>query len=421
MGCQRHQPGGDGRLTSAGMTRKTRQPSENHAETGISTRLTHAGRGPGYAEGIVNPPVWRASTVLFDSLADLDAAIRAPDDGLYYGRRGTPTQWALENALTDLEPGAAGTKLFPSGVAAITTALLAVVKSGDDVLITDSAYEPTRQFADQILHRFGVKTRYFDPLVASGIADLIQANTSAILLESPGSLSFEIQDIPAITAAARARGVVTLIDNTWATPLRLQPLALGCDISIQALTKYIGGHSDLMMGSATATPALWPRLKAATYRLGHHVSADDASLALRGLRTLALRLDRQETTALSVAKHLQNHPAIHTVWHPALPSHPGHALWKRDFSGATGLFSIVLKRGIRPHTAALIDDLAHFGIGFSWGGYESLALPVELTGIRTATQADLPGPIVRLSIGLEDPADLIADLDAGLARYQAQF
>ncbi|MBC7522547.1 MAG: cystathionine beta-lyase [Sandarakinorhabdus sp.] len=398
-----------------------RRASPDFSNPGISTQLVHAGRGPGYTDGIVNPPVWRASTILFDTLADLDAAIKNPDAGLYYGRRGTPTQWALENALTGLEPGGAGTKLFPSGVAAITASLLAVVKAGDTVLITDSAYEPTRQFSDQILQRFGVDVRYFDPLVGGAIADLITPTTSAILLESPGSLSFEIQDLPAITAAARARGVVTIIDNTWATPLRLQPLALGCDISIQALTKYVGGHSDLMMGSATATPALWPRLKAITYRLGHHVSADDAALALRGLRTLALRLDRQEASALAVAQWLAAHPSVDRVWHPALPSHPGHDLWLRDFNGATGLFSFVLKHGSRADTAALIDDLVHFGIGFSWGGYESLALPVALDGIRTATSTPLPGPIVRLSIGLEDAADLIADLDAGLARYEAQF
>jgi cystathionine beta-lyase len=403
------------------MSRTPRQKPGDHSDNGVATRLVHAGRGPGYAEGIVNPPVWRASTILFDTLADLDAAIKAPDDGLYYGRRGTPTQWALENALTGLEPGAAGTKLYPSGVAAITTSLLAVVKAGDHVLITDSAYEPSRQFGDQLLKRLGVEVGYFDPLIGGDIAALIRPETSAILLESPGSLSFEIQDIPAITAVARARGVVTMIDNTWATPLRLQPLALGCDISIQALTKYVGGHSDLMMGSATATPALWPRLKAATYRLGHSVSADDASLALRGLRTLSLRLDRQEASALAVARWLEAHPAVDRVWHPALPSHPSHALWQRDFSGATGLFSFVLKRGSRADTAALIDGLAHFGIGFSWGGYESLALPVELTGIRTATDMPLPGPIIRLSIGLEDPADLIADLEQGLARYTAQF
>jgi cysteine-S-conjugate beta-lyase len=400
------------------MTARRPTPTDLSA-LGIGTQLAQAGRD--HAHDMVNPPVARASTILFDNLADLDAALRDPDAGLYYGRRGTQSHWALEDALTALEPGAAGTKLFPSGVAAITTSLLACLKAGDELLVTDSAYEPSRTFADQLLKPLGITTRYIDPCCGAGIADLISEQTRAILLESPGSLSFDVQDLPAITAVARARGVTTLIDNTWATPLRLQPLALGVDISIQALTKYVGGHSDVMMGCAAATPALWPRLKATSYRLGHHVSADDTALVLRGLRTLGLRLDRHEQSALAIARWLEAHPAVDRVWHPALPSHPQHALFKRDFAGATGLFAMVLKQGSRPHTAALIDGLQHFGIGFSWGGYESLVLPVELDRIRTATHTTLPGPIVRLSIGLEDADDLIADLDAGLARYVAQF
>ena len=398
-----------------------RQPPHDAGQVGIATRLVHAGRGPGFSDGIVNPPVMRASTILFDNCADLDAANANPDGGLYYGRRGTPTQWALEDALTALEPDAAGTKLYPSGVAAIATALLAVVKTGDHVLVTDSAYEPTRLFGDQILKRMGITVEYFDPEIGAGIAALFQPATSAILLESPGSLTFEIQDVPAITALARARGIVTMLDNTWATALRLQPLALGCDISIQALTKYVGGHSDLMMGAASATRALLPRLKAATYRLGHTVSPDDAALALRGLRTLAVRLDRQEASALAIARWLESHPAVDRVLHPALPSHPGHKLWQRDFSGSSGLFSFVLKRGSRQQLDALIDDLRHFGIGFSWGGFESLALPVRMDGCRSVTTLPFTGPIVRLSIGLEDPDDLIADLAEGLARHEAQF
>jgi cystathionine beta-lyase len=272
-----------------------------------------------------------------------------------------------------------------------------------------------------MLKRMGISTQYFDPGIGAGIEALIQPNTTAILLESPGSLTFEIQDVPAITAVARARGVVTMLDNTWATPLRMQPLELGCDISLHALTKYLGGHSDLMMGSATATKALLPRLKAATYRLGHTVSPDDAALALRGLRTMALRLDRQEASALAVARWLEAQPAVDRVLHPALPSHPGHALWQRDFTGSSGLFSFVLKRGTRQQLGALIDDLALFGIGFSWGGFESLALPVRIDGCRSVTTLPFSGPFVRLSIGLEDPDDLIADLAEGLARYEAQF
>lgn len=396
-----------------------RPPPGDLSAVGPATRLAQAGRA--HARNMVNPAVARASTILFDSLADLDRAIADPDAGLYYGRRGTQTHWALEDALAALEPGAAGTKLFPSGVAAIATSLLACLTAGDELLVTDNAYEPTRTFADRLLSPLGITTRYFDPRCGAGIVDVISEKTRAILLESPGSLSFEIMDVPAITAVARAHGITTIIDNTWATPLRLQPIALGVDIAIQALTKYVGGHSDVLMGSASAVPALWPRLKATAYRLGQHVSADDCALVLRGLRTLAVRLDRHEASGLRIARWLEGHAAVDRVWHPALPSHPQHALFARDFSGATGLFAVVLKQGRRADTAALIDGLAHFGIGFSWGGYESLVLPVELDRIRTATATPLPGPIVRLSVGLEDADDLIADLDAGLARYMAQF
>ncbi len=395
-----------------------RQPPLDLSGLGLGTRLASAGRESRSSARFVNPPISRASTILFPTLADLDAAIRAPDNGLYYGRRGTPGIWALEDALTSLEPGAAGTKLYPSGVAAISTALLSVLGQGDELLVTDTAYEPTRLFADQTLTAIGVTTRYFEPRTVD-IASYFTSKTRAILLESPGSLSFELHDLPAITAAARARGITTIIDNTWATPLRLQPLAHGVDMSVQALTKYVGGHSDLMMGSVTTTATHWAGLSHAHYRLGMSVSPDDAALALRGLRTLALRLDRHEASALTVARWLEAHPAVHCVLHPGLPSHPDHAIFKRDFSGGTGLFGIVLKAGRRADLAPFLDGLHHFGMGFSWGGFESLILPVELTACRSVSLPDFPGPLLRLSIGLEDPDDLIADLDAGLARYHA--
>ncbi len=389
------------------------------------TRLIHAGRkrewtrGPDMRAGIVNPPVWHASTILFDDLASLDAARKNPDAGLFYGRRGTPTSWALEAALTEMEPGAAGTKLYPSGVAAIAAALLTVVRSGDHVLMVDTAYEPSRAFANATLKPLGIETSFYDP--AADIAPLIRPNTRAILIESPGSLSFEVQDVPAIVAAAQAHGIATIMDNTWATPLLFSPIAHGVDFSMQALTKYVGGHSDLMMGSVTTTAKWIRKLAAASYRLGYCVSPDDAYLALRGLRTLDLRLRQQGASGLRIAQWLETHPEVDRVLHPALPSHPGHALWARDFAGASGLFGFTLKRGLRAHTAALIDHLDHFGIGFSWGGFESLILPVELDGIRTASAIEYPGSIIRLSIGLEDADDLIEDLARGLERYAAGF
>ena len=400
--------------------------SKGSGDYGPATRLAQAGRRKEwtYADphrGVVNPPVWRASTILFDSLAALDASIKAPDDGLNYGRRGTPTQWALADALTDMEPGAAGTKLFPSGVASLAAALLTVVSAGDHLLVTDSAYDPTRLFADRVLKRMGVETTYYDPMIGGGIDALVRPNTRAILLEAPGSLTFEVQDIPAIVAVAKARGVATVLDNTWATSLLLPAIGLGIDLSMQAITKYVGGHSDLMMGAVTASPEYWGRLKETTYRLGQYVSPDDAALALRGLRTLALRMKQHEANGVAVARWLQTHPAVERVLHPALPGCPGHEFWVRDFKGASGLFAFTLRQGTRADTGPLIDDLAHFGIGFSWGGFESLILPVEPNRVRTATRFESAGPLVRLHIGLEDTDDLIADLDAGLARYTAQF
>lgn len=390
--------------------RKTHRPA---------TTAVTAGRRKEWIAGIVNPPVWRASTVLYDNVAALDAATKAPDDTLYYGRRGTPTQWSLAEALTELEPGAAGTKLYPSGVAAVATALMAVLRPGDELLMVDSAYEPTRNFCRNILKPLGITTRFYDPLVGAGIDALIGPATRAIFMESPGSLTFEVQDVPAIARVARARGITALIDNTWATPLYFPALSHGCDISIIACTKYIGGHSDLMAGSVTATEEYWPRLKAATYAFGQCLSPDDASLAARGLRTLPVRLAQHDASTRAIAEWLAAQPAVARVLHPALPSCPGHEVWQRDFHGATGLFSIVLNGKDRAASAALIDGLELFGIGFSWGGFESLALPVDPTPLRTARRWQAEGPAIRLHIGLEDPDDLIADLAAGLARFEA--
>jgi cystathionine beta-lyase len=384
---------------------------------GDGTRLVEAGRRPEWTRGIVNPPVWRASTILFDSVAALRAASAAPDDGLYYGRRGTPTQWSLAAALTELEPGAAGTMLYPSGVAAVAGALLAVLSPGDELLVPDTAYEPTRAMCRNILAPMGITARFYDPLIGGGIADLIGNRTRAIFLESPGSLTFEVQDVPAITAVARARGIVTLLDNTWATPLLFPALAHGVDITILACTKYVVGHSDVMLGSVTAVPGLFERIRQTAYSLGQYVSPDDAYLASRGLRTLGVRLRQHHEGGLAVARWLAEQPQVARVLHPALPGCPGHDVWTRDFRGASGLFAFVLAGGNDAARTALIDGLDHFGIGFSWGGYESLALPIDPAGVRSATRWQAEGPAVRLHIGLEDPADLIADLARGLERF----
>lgn len=382
-----------------------------------ATRLVGAGRRKEWTAGVVNTPVWRASTILFDNVADLRAAVKTPNDRLYYGRRGTPTQWSLTDALTELEPGAAGTVLYPSGVAAIVGALQAVLKPGDELLMVDSAYDPTRAYCTHVLAPLGISTRYYDPLIGAGIADLISEKTHAIFLESPGSLTMEVQDIPAIVAVAREQGIVTLIDNTWATPLLLPAMAHGVDFSILSCTKYIGGHSDLMMGSVTTNTTHWEKLRRTAQLHGQCVSPDDAWLATRGLRTLGARLKVHGENSLAVARWLNEQPQIARVLHPALPDCPGHEYWLRDFRGASGLFSFVFNGGDDAGRTRFIDALAHFGIGFSWGGYESLALPIDPVSIRTATRWMAEGPAVRLHIGLEDPADLTRDLANALKQF----
>ncbi len=391
--------------------------SNNRDDQGAGTRLVSAGRRKEWTNGIVNPPVWRASTILYESIADMRATTGDTHHRLYYGRRGTPTQWALADALTELEPGAEGTFLYCSGVAAIAAALLSVLSPGDELLLVDSAYEPTRAMAKGLLARFGITTRFYDPLIGAGIADLIGDKTRAIFMESPGSLTFEVQDAPAIVAAARARGVTTLIDNTWATPLYFPAIAAGVDLSILACTKYVVGHSDVMMGSVTAGPGQFDRLRQTSFELGQIASPDDCWLGSRGLRTMGVRLAHHQQSALAIARWLAEREEVETVLHPALTSCPGHEIWTRDFKGASGLFSFVLRDGGEASRTAFIDALDLFGIGYSWGGYESLAVPADPH--RALGKAPYGNAIVRLQIGLEDTVDLIADIEQALAAFRS--
>jgi cystathionine beta-lyase len=373
---------------------------------GQNTKLIEGGRRKEWRGKLVNVAVERASTILFDDIAELEGS--EPGLGRYrYGLQGTATHWALAEALTELEPGAAGTALYSSGLAAITTPLLALLSSGDQLLAPDNVYGPTRRFCDTILKRLGIGTRYYDPLIGSGISELIGENTRAILLESPGSQTMEVQDVPAICAVARERGIVTLLDNTWATPLFFPAIAAGVDVTIIAATKYVGGHADVMLGAATATEQYYRRIQTASWDLGQAVSADDAWLGSRGLRTMAVRLRRHEESALTIARWLKDRPEVGLVLHPALPDCPGHDYWKRDFKGSSGLFSFELK----VDREIFVNALKLFGIGYSWGGYESLVLPVD--PYRTITDPPA-GNLVRLHIGLEDVDDLIADLAAAL-------
>ena len=384
-----------------------------------ATRLVEAGRREEWTGAVVNPPVVRGSTHLYADSADL-AKGRPNEDGyFYYGRRGAPTQWALAEALTELEPGAAGTQLYPSGVAAIAGALLSVLEAGDTVLLTDNAYEPSRNMAKALLAPLGIETRFFDSLDTDGFAALFDERTKAVLLESPGSLTLEVADIPALAAIARDKGAVSLLDNTWASALGFPALERGCDASVMSLTKHVGGHSDLMMGSVSTGEALYRKLRVKSQSLGQVVSPDDAALALRGLRTLGVRLERETAGALAIAEWLADRPEVAHVLCPMLPGAPGHAIWQRDFTGGCGLFSFVLRGGDPADRARFIDALELFGIGFSWGGYESLVIPFDPARARSATPWPRAGwnPEdklgVRLSIGLEDPEDLMRDLERG--------
>ncbi len=374
---------------------------------------------------MVSPPVWRASTHLYPDAAAVHAGKPNEDGHFYYGRRGSPTQWALSDALTELEPGAAGTVLYPSGVAAIAGALLAVLRPGDVLLMTDNAYEPTRLMARGLLKDMGIETRWFDPLDPQAFAAVACDRTKAVLLESPGSLTLEVQDVPALAALARERGIAVVLDNTWAGPLAFPALERGADITVMSLTKHVGGHSDLMMGSAAAGEKYYAQLRKMAQALGQVVSPDDASLALRGLRTMGLRLERETASVKALADWLDARPEVARVLCPMLPGSPGHELWQRDFSGGCGLFSLVFKGKDGAARDAFIDALSLFGIGYSWGGFESLVTPIDPASLRSATKWPLPGmdPAdrfgVRLSIGLEEPVDLIADLERGLAAWAA--
>ncbi len=392
------------------MSKKTEQPQKP------ATRLVTGGRDTKAQYGFVNPPVYHASTVLYPTAED-----QVAHRGRYvYGRRGTPTSEALEKALMELEgPACAAVALLPSGLAAISSALLSVVNAGDHILVSDSAYRPTRTFCDSILKRLGVETTYYDPLIGAGIANLFKPNTRAVFVEAPGSQSFEMQDIPAIAAVAHDKNAIVLMDNTWATPLYFRAFEKGVDLSIQAGTKYIGGHSDIMFGTVSANAATAPALKTTVGNLGICAGPDDIYLALRGLRTLDVRLQRHMQSALTVARWLAARPEVLRVLHPGLETDPGHAIWKRDFSGSSGLFSIVLKPIGTKAVYAFMDALALFGMGYSWGGFESLVISFDCDEYRTATKWAPGGPTLRIHIGLEDVGDLIADLERGFAAMKA--
>lgn len=385
-----------------------------HEGVGPETILTHGGRHPDDHFGFVNTPVFRGSTVLFKTLADLET----PTQPYLYGRAGNPTTKSVEHVITELE-GAHDTHLLPSGLAAITVALLSCLGSGDEVLITDSAYDPTCKFATGFLSRMGVTTRFFDPRVGGEIAGLFSERTKAVMLESPGSLTFEIQDLPAIAAAAKQRGITVLIDNSWATPLFHKPLSLGADIVVHSGTKMFVGHSDAFAGTISANEAAWPNVARTRALLGIFTSGDEAFLVARGLRTLSIRMKEHERRALDIARWLEKQEGVRAVLHPGLESHPDHTLFKRDFTGSGSLFGVLLEPAPKPALAALLDNMRLFSMGFSWGGYESLIIPSWPQRIRTAVPWTAEGQMLRLHIGFEDLEDLRADLDDGLKRYRA--
>ncbi|KPM01953.1 cystathionine beta-lyase [Vibrio splendidus] len=387
-----------------------------------TTKLITAGRDKKWTNGVVNPPVQRASTVVFNSVEEKrKATINRANKTLFYGRRGTNTHFAFQDAMVEVE-GGAGCALYPCGTAAISNAILSFVETGDHILMVDTCYEPTRDFCDTIMKKMGVETTYYEPTIGEGIQDLIKPNTKVLFTESPGSVTMEVQDIPTLARIAHEHDIIVMLDNTWAAGVNFSPFDFGVDISIQAATKYIVGHSDVMLGTAVANEKCWDQLREQSYLMGQCVSPDDAYLALRGIRTLDVRLRQHAESSLKVAKWLETRPEVDHVRHPALESCPGHEFFKRDFTGGNGLFSFVLKNSNTKATTALLDGMTHFSMGYSWGGFESLILanePSSFDSLRTVANPNFTGTLVRVHIGLEDVDDLIADLEAGLERYNA--
>ena len=387
-----------------------------------TTKLITAGRDKKWTNGVVNPPVQRASTVVFNSVEEKrKATINRANKTLFYGRRGTNTHFAFQDAMVEVE-GGAGCALYPCGTAAISNAILSFVETGDHILMVDTCYEPTRDFCDTIMKKMGVETTYYEPTIGEGIQDLIKPNTKVLFTESPGSVTMEVQDIPTLARIAHEHDIIVMLDNTWAAGVNFSPFDFGVDISIQAATKYIVGHSDVMLGTAVANEKCWDQLREQSYLMGQCVSPDDAYLALRGIRTLDVRLRQHAESSLKVAKWLETRSEVDHVRHPALESCPGHEFFKRDFTGGNGLFSFVLKNSNTKATTALLDGMTHFSMGYSWGGFESLILanePSSFDSLRTVANPNFEGTLIRVHIGLEDVDDLIADLEAGLERYNA--
>ncbi|MGF1687232.1 cystathionine beta-lyase [Photobacterium japonica] len=386
----------------------------------LETKIVTAGRSSQWTQSLVNPPVSRASTIVFDSVAEMKhATANRANKALFYGRRGTNTHFAFQDAMVELE-GGVGCALYPCGTAAITNAILAFVKAGDHILMVDGVYEPTRNFCDSILDKMGVETTYYDPMIGEGIRDLIRPNTSILFLESPCSITMEVQDVPTLAAIAHEQDITVMLDNTWASPINFQPFEHGVDISIQAATKYIVGHSDVMLGTAVANEKCWAQLRESSYLMGQCTSPDDVYLAMRGVRTLGVRMKQHQENSLKVAAWLAQRPEVDRVLHPAFESCDGHEFFKRDFTGCNGLFSVVLNRGSSDALTAMLDGMSHFSMGFSWGGFESLILANEnINSLRTATKKTYAGPLLRLHIGLENADDLIADLERGFERLNA--